>query len=124
MVAIIGTIEWQTAKGSRLRPKRHLRGYLRYAMEPDDGLWKFVHRSGEVTFEIDSRIISRCEVVSAWRMLPATYKDAIWHRVVKRRPPYEVAIAMGVSTRTLRRWVDKGLDTMIDAIYEPLISDD
>ncbi len=122
MVGILGSLEWVQDRGmlDEHEAKRFLSGYLRYALTTDPGLTHIVVRKGDGDFDIDGRIVSRCEVALAFHMLPRAYRLAVWDRVVKQRPDYELAIAYGVAARTVRWRVQQGLGMMVRQVFDEL----
>ncbi len=117
-MAIIGSEAWQVNKDADFDAKAHLKGYLRYALALDSGLSQIVVRKGAGDFEIDSRILSRTEVYWAWRKLKRDWRVAIWLRLVGGMGPVEAGRVMGVSERSIRYYVEFGLDAMLERIYE------
>lgn len=116
-MAIYGSIEWRimTDIVDERAAKRHIRGYLRYAIKPDPTLTRLVVRG-----DVNDRVLSRCEVVKAWQLLPEEYKWIVYDRIVKQRPPWEVAIAHKIAERTVRWRVERAIEMMLEKIVEPL----
>lgn len=117
---VLGSPAWQLKQSNDFSPSQHIKGYLRYALTYDEGIRNVVVKRGADDWDIDGRIISRCEVVLAWQMLPRKIRWAIWDRIVCKRPVYEVSLATGVTPRMVQYRVNKGLTMMVGRIYEPL----
>ena len=122
MSDIIGSQAWQAVTGiiDRDLAKSHLKGYLRYALQIDPHIGQIVIRKGSGDFDINARLLSRCEVYWAWRKLRREWRQALYYRLVAKMPPEEAAQLIGVSRRSVFYYCDFGLGEMLDRIYEVL----
>ena len=126
MSDIIGSQAWQAVTGiiDRDLAKSHLKGYLRYALQIDPHIGQIVIRKGSGDFDINARLLSRCEVYWAWRKLRREWRLALYYRLVAKMSPEEAGRLMGVSKWAIYKYCQWGLDGMLDRIYEKMEGDE